>query len=196
MVDFFALLGIGIGAFVASNIDDTFILIILFTTVTFQARHVFVGQFLGIAVLIIISALGSLIALVVPPFVIGLMGIIPIAIGIKRLVELRRDDQINHETIQPNKKSYLSFITIGAITVSNGGDDIGVFTPLFAKYNDASEVTILVTILMVMTVVWCVVTYYFVNHPVVASRIERLGNILTPFVLIGLGVYILADSFM
>ena len=196
MVDFFALLGIGIGAFVASNIDDTFILIILFTTVTFQARHVFVGQFLGIAVLIIISALGSLIALVVPPFVIGLMGIIPIAIGIKRLVELRRDDQINHETVQPNKKSYLSFITVGAITVSNGGDDIGVFTPLFAKYNDAREVTILVTILMAMTVVWCVVTYYFVNHPVVASRIERLGNILTPFVLIGLGVYILADSFM
>ena len=169
MVDFFSLLGIGIGAFVASNIDDTFILIILFTTVTFQARHVFVGQFLGIAVLIIISALGSLIALVVPPFVIGLMGIIPIAIGIKRLVELRRDDQINHETVQPNKKSYLSFITVGAITVSNGGDDIGVFTPLFAKYNDAREVTILVTILMAMTVVWCVVTYYFVNHPVVAS---------------------------
>ena len=196
MVDFFALMGIGIGAFVASNIDDTFILIILFTTVTFQARHVFVGQFLGIAVLIIISALGSLIALVVPPFVIGLMGIIPIAIGIKRLVELRRDDQINHESVQPNKKSYLSFITVGAITVSNGGDDIGVFTPLFAKYNDASEVTILVTILMAMTVVWCVVTYYFVNHPVVASRIELLGNILTPFVLIGLGVYILADSFM
>ncbi len=196
MVDFFSLLGIGISAFVASNIDDTFILIILFTTVTFQARHVFVGQFLGIAVLIIISALGSLIALVVPPFVIGLMGIIPIAIGIKRLVELRRDDQINHEPLQPNKKSYLSFITVGAITVSNGGDDIGVFTPLFAKYSDAREVTILVTILMAMTVVWCVVTYYFVNHPVVASRIERLGNILTPFVLIGLGVYILADSFM
>jgi cadmium resistance protein CadD (predicted permease) len=123
------------------------------------------------------------------------MGIIPIVIGIKRLVELRRGDQINKEIVQ-HKKSYLSFITVGAITVSNGGDDIGVFTPLFAKYNDAHEVTILVTILMAMTLVWCVVTYYFVNHPIVANRIERLGNILTPFVLIALGVYILGDSFM
>jgi cadmium resistance protein CadD (predicted permease) len=180
---------------VASNIDDTFILIILFSTVTIQARHVFIGQFLGIAVLIIVSAVGSLIALVVPPFVIGLMGIIPIGIGIKRLVELRHRDDTNKETVQINKKSYLPFITVSAITVSNGGDDIGVFTPLFAKYNDAGEVTVLITILMAMTFLWCIVTYYFVNHPIVASRIKRLGNILTPFVLIGLGGYILGDSF-
>lgn len=195
-VDLFGLLGIGIGAFVASNIDDTFILIILFSTASFQSRHVIIGQFLGIAVLIIVSALGSLIALVVPPFVIGLMGLIPIGIGIKRLVELRHGDEINQETVQINKKSHLSFLTVAGITVSNGGDDIGVFTPLFAKYNDAGEVTVLVTILMAMTFVWCIVTYYFVNHPIVASRIEHLGNILTPFVLIGLGVYILADSFI
>ncbi len=195
-VDLFGLLGIGIGAFVASNIDDTFILIILFSTASFQARHVFIGQFLGIAVLIIVSALGSLIALAVPPIVIGLMGLIPIGIGIKRLVELRHRDEINQETVQINKKSCLSFLTVAGITVSNGGDDIGVFTPLFAKYNDAGEVTALVTILMAMTFVWCIVTYYFVNHPIVASRIEHLGNILTPFVLIGLGVYILADSFI
>lgn len=195
-VDLFGLLGIGIGAFVASNIDDTFILIILFSTASFQSRHVIIGQFLGIAVLIIVSALGSLIALVVPPFVIGLMGLIPIGIGIKRLVELRHGDEINQETVQINKKSHLSFLTVAGITVSNGGDDIGVFTPLFAKYNDAGEVTVLVTILMAMTFVWCIVTYYFVNHPIVASHIEHLGNILTPFVLIGLGVYILADSFI
>lgn len=41
----------------ASNIDDTFILIILFSTANFQARHVFAGQFLGITVLIIASTL-------------------------------------------------------------------------------------------------------------------------------------------
>ena len=195
MIDFFSLLGIGIGAFVASNIDDTFILIILFSTVSFRARDVFTGQFLGIAVLILISALGSLIALVVPSFVIGLMGFIPIGIGLKRLIDLRHRDETKKEAIQINKNSYLSFLTVAGITVSNGGDDIGVFTPLFAKYNDSSEVTVLITIFMAMTIVWCVVTYYFVNHPIVASRVKWLGNILTPFVLIGLGLYILADTF-
>jgi cadmium resistance protein CadD (predicted permease) len=195
MVDFFSLLGIGIGAFVASNIDDTFILIILFSTVSFRARHVFTGQFLGIAVLIIISALGSLIALVIPSFVIGLMGLIPIGIGAKRLIELRHRNGATEKAIQI-KNSYLPFLAVTSVTVSNGGDDIGVFTPLFAKYNDASEVTVLITLFMAMTFVWCVLTYYFVNHPVIANRVKRLGNILTPFVLIGLGTYILADAFL
>lgn len=81
MSDFFSLFGIGIAAFIASNIDDTFILILLFSSRSFQTRHIFIGQFLGIGVLIIISALGALIALVLPPFLIALMGFIPIAIG-------------------------------------------------------------------------------------------------------------------
>jgi cadmium resistance protein CadD (predicted permease) len=84
MLDLFSLFGIRIAAFIASNIDDTFILILLFSSLSFETRHIFVGQFLGIGVLIMISALGSLIALVLPPFVIRLMGLIPIAIGIKR----------------------------------------------------------------------------------------------------------------
>jgi cadmium resistance protein CadD (predicted permease) len=197
MLDLFSLFGIRIAAFIASNIDDTFILILLFSSLSYQNRHIFVGQFLGIGVLIVISTLGSLIAFVLPPFVIGLMGLIPIAIGIKRLIEYQKRDQTTgkKKTFQDNERqSLIPFLTVSAITISNGGDDIGVFTPLFAKYNTANEVFTLVTIFMAMTLVWCIITYYFVNHPLIASRIQRFGNIVTPFVLIGLGLYILADA--
>lgn len=197
MSDFFSLFGIGIAAFIASNIDDTFILILLFSSRSFQTRHIFIGQSLGIGVLIIISALGALIALVLPPFFIALMGFIPIAIGIKRLVEHQERNWITgkNKTFQDNKRQGLiPFLTVSAITISNGGDDIGVFTPLFAKYNTVGEVTTLVTIFMVMTLVWCILTFYLVNHPLIATRIQRFGNIITPFVLMGLGLYILADA--
>jgi cadmium resistance protein CadD (predicted permease) len=50
--NFFGLFGIGIIAFIASNIDDTFILILLFTSLNFQIRQIIAGQFIGIAVLI------------------------------------------------------------------------------------------------------------------------------------------------
>ena len=197
MSDFFSLFGIGIAAFIASNIDDTFILILLFSSRSFQTRHIFIGQSLGIGVLIIISALGALIALVLPPFFIALMGFIPIAIGIKRLVEHQERNWITgkNKTFQDNKRQGLiPFLTVSAITISNGGDDIGVFTPLFAKYNTVGEVTTLVTLFMVMTLVWCILTFYLVNHPLIATRIQRFGNIITPFVLMGLGLYILADA--
>jgi cadmium resistance protein CadD (predicted permease) len=35
-----------------------------------------------------------------------------------------------------------------------------------------------------------------VNHPLVASRIHRTGRVVLSFVLIGLGVYILIESFI
>jgi cadmium resistance protein CadD (predicted permease) len=198
MLDFLNLALIGISAFVASNIDDTFILILLFSSFSFQPRHVFMGQFLGIAALIAISTLGSLVSLVLPQFSIGLTGLIPIAIGIKRIVELQISNKISdkNKIHQIKKRSSLTqLLTVSAITVSNGGDDVGVFTPLFAKYNTVEEVTTLVIIFMALTLIWCIVTYYFVNHPLIANRIQRIGNIITPFVLIGLGLHILVDAF-
>lgn len=196
MVDFFSLFGIGITAFIASNIDDTFILMMLFSSLQFQTRHIVIGQFIGIGVLIFISTLGALIALVLSPFFIALMGLIPIAIGIKRLLEYERNQTTdNNKTIQDKKRQKLiPFLAVSGITIANGGDDVGVFTPLFAKYNTIVEVSTLVAIFMGLTVVWCALTYYFVNHPVIATRINRIGVMTTPFVLIGLGLYILADA--
>ena len=80
------------------------------------------------------------------------------------------------------------------MTFSNGGDNIGVYTPLFAKYNTTGEITVLVAVFMAMTALWCISAYYLVNHPLVASKIRHIGLIL-PFILIGLGVYVLTESF-
>jgi cadmium resistance protein CadD (predicted permease) len=49
---------------------------------------------------------------------------------------------------------------------------------------------------MAMTAVWCIAAYYLVNHPLVASKIRRIGHIILPFVLIGLGIHILTESFV
>jgi cadmium resistance protein CadD (predicted permease) len=54
-----------------------------------------IGQYLGIGLLVAISTLGSLLALVVPQYIIGLLGLVPIAIGVIRLVQLRKHDKGN-----------------------------------------------------------------------------------------------------
>jgi cadmium resistance protein CadD (predicted permease) len=197
LLDLFSLFGIGFAAFIASNIDDTFIMILLLSSSNFRARYVFSGQFLGIGVLIIISAFGSLIALVLPSIFISLLGLIPIGIGIKRLMEYRSTDKIPKQSknVEGNKRrGFLPLLTVSAITTSNGGDDIGVFTPLFAKYNTFIEVTILVTMLLGLTLLWCILTYYFFNHRRIAARTHQYGNIITPFVLIAIGLFILTDT--
>jgi len=190
LTDFISLFGTGVSAFIASNIDDTFILILLFAIPGLLAHKVIVGQFLGIIILVVISSLAALLALAFPPFVLAFMGIIPIAIGIKRLLKYREFKNKEHIT----EKEYSSILSVIAITVSNGGDDFGVFTPLFAKYNGIVEFGILISLLMIMTGIWCVVTYYFIRHPFIATRINQISTIVTPVALIAIGVYIILDS--
>jgi cadmium resistance protein CadD (predicted permease) len=71
VLEFLNLLGVAIGAFVATNIDDTFILILLFSTPGLLAQNVIIGQFVGIVLLVLISSLAALLALAIPPFGIG-----------------------------------------------------------------------------------------------------------------------------
>jgi cadmium resistance protein CadD (predicted permease) len=198
MIDILGLVAIGVAAFVATNIDDIFVLMMFFSSLTFPIRQVILGQFIGIGLLIATSALGSLISLVVPTYIIGLMGIIPIVIGVKNLVEIRKKDKSPSRQAARDKKnrSYFSFLSVAAVTFSNGGDNIGVYVPLFSKYNSVSQITTLTAVFIVMTAVWCISSYYFVNHPLIASRIRHIGNIILPFVLIGLGIYILSESFL
>jgi cadmium resistance protein CadD (predicted permease) len=199
MVDFLGLVT-GIGAFAATNIDDIFLLMMFFSSLSFPARQVTIGQYLGIGLLIAVSILGSLIALVIPTHIIGLLGLVPVAIGIKNLIEARRKGKFSsiQELNGKNRKnnSYLAFLTVAAVTISNGGDNIGVYVPLFSKYNTVDQIIVLTSVFIAMTAVWCITAYYLVNHPLLASRMRYTGNIIMPFVLIGLGIYILTDSFL
>jgi cadmium resistance protein CadD (predicted permease) len=208
-----SLIGIGATAFVATNIDDIVVLIVFFSSLTFTVRNIVIGQFLGIGSLIAISGLGSLLALVVPSYIIGLMGLLPIAIGIKELLEIRNKDRLREKeeeeeeeeisklkSLQQSKMRgyyyhrYFSFLSVAAVTISNGGDNIGIYTPLFATYNSSSEVTTLISAFMAMTAVWCTMGYYLVRHPLLEKRMRRFGRVALPFVLIGLGIYILTEA--
>jgi cadmium resistance protein CadD (predicted permease) len=212
LTDLVSLIAIGISAFVATNIDDIFVLMMFFSSsysssMTFPARQIVLGQYIGIGLLIAISALGSLISLIVSPYIIGLLGIVPIAIGTSRLVQIiikgdRASAPPSMDAVKESNnrrrrnKHYLPFLAVAAVTFSNGGDNIGVYTPVFAQYNSIGQVTTLIVVFMLITAVWCIAAFYFVNHPLIASRIRRIGHVVMPFVLIGLGIYILAQAFL
>jgi cadmium resistance protein CadD (predicted permease) len=85
MDSFLALIGLAIVVFVSTNIDDVFVLVGFFADKNFRARDVVVGQYVGVCALYLISAMAALISLVIPTAYIGLLGLAPITIGIKKL---------------------------------------------------------------------------------------------------------------
>jgi cadmium resistance protein CadD (predicted permease) len=207
-LDFPAIVGVGIAAFVSTNIDDLLILIAFFATPRFPPFQIVLGQYIGMGSLIAVSLLGLLIALVVPRNLIGLLGLFPIAIGIKELLELHKksndndnnkdneEEQLAKQHLQRSKKiAYLPFLTVAAVTFS-GGEEIGIYTSLFATNNEVSQIIMLVSVVMVLTGFWCGLANYFVNHSFLADRFRHIAARLLPFVLIGLGIYILVEAFL
>jgi cadmium resistance protein CadD (predicted permease) len=97
---------------------------------------------------------------------------------------------------QRSKKiAYLPFLTVAAVTFS-GGEEIGIYASLFATNNEVSQIITLVSVVMILTGFWCYMAKYFVNHSFLADRFRRIGGRVLPFVLIGLGIYILAETFL
>jgi cadmium resistance protein CadD (predicted permease) len=201
--------GVGIAAFVSTNIDDLLILMAFFATPRFPTFQIVLGQYIGMGSLIAVSLLGLLIALVVPRNLIGLIGLFPIAIGIKELLELYKksndydnnnkdneEEKLAKQHLQRSKKiAYLPFLTVAAVTFS-GGEEIGIYTSLLATNNEVSQIIMLVSVVMVLTGFWCGLANYFVNHSFLADRFRHIAARLLPFVLIGLGIYILVEAFL
>ena len=196
-MDFLGIAGIGIAAFAATDIDDLFVLMLFFSNPSYKPRKIILGQYLGIGALVAVGVVGSLIALIVPATIVGLMGLLPIAIGIKKLLETRKKGKAKvPEGLKDSRKSYTQFLTVAVVTIANGGDNIGVYVPLFANNNTVEDMALLVLIFLAVTAAWCALAYYLVNHRLVAARLSRVGHVMLPFVLIGLGTYVLADAFL
>jgi cadmium resistance protein CadD (predicted permease) len=197
MAGFFEVIGVGIAAFVATNIDDLFILMVFFANRSFPTSQIVLGQYVGMALLLGVSLVGSLVALIIPHNLIGLIGLFPIGIGIKELLELRNkdddDDKVAKQLSKSRWRTYLPFLVVAAITFS-GGEEIGIYTSIFVTYNGLSEIIIVFSVVMVLTGVWCGLAAYLVNHSFLADRFRRVAGKVLPFVLVGLGLYILVEA--
>jgi cadmium resistance protein CadD (predicted permease) len=198
-LDFSAAVGIGIAAFVSTNIDDLFILMIFFATLRFPASQIVLGQYIGMGSLMGVSLAGSLITLVLPLNLIGLIGLFPIAVGIKELLELhKKDNDEDAEKLSKKlrtKKIQFPLLTVAAVTFS-GGEEIGIYTALFATNSDVSAITTIISVVMVLTALWCFLANYFAKHSFIADIFRRIGRRVLPFVLIGLGLFILVEAFL
>jgi cadmium resistance protein CadD (predicted permease) len=153
---------------------------------------------LGFGGLVLASLPGFFGSMLLPHSWIGLLGLLPIAIGMSRLFDPDEDEAIaNGET--PTENSWFASsispqtYSVAAITLANGGDNVGIYVPLFAN-SAGSELIVILGVFFSLVGVWCYTAYRLTQLPAIAEILARYGDRLVPFVLIGLGVLILLDS--
>lgn len=181
-------------AFASTNIDDIFILTLFYGNKKFKEGEILSGQILGISLLIAISLIGSLIGLLINPAYIGLLGLIPIYLGAKGiwgLLKNKTESEGSNNISKGEGKNHV--LTIAGVTIANGGDNIGIYIPLFAALTWSNKIT-MVIIFLAMTLLWCVAAKYLTKHPYVEKAVDKYGHLVTPFVLILLGLYILFEN--
>ena len=84
-------------------------------------------------------------------------------------------------------------MTVAAVTFANGGDNIGVYVPVFLAVGPSAVLAYSVVFLCLVAVLVLAAKFVATREPI-AAVLERWEHILFPLVLIGLGLVILIQG--
>lgn len=208
--------------FFSTNVDDLMVLTLLFAQINndMKKHHIVIGQYLGLGALIVISLAGAFGFSVISAEALAYLGLIPICLGIKVFWNNRKGahhaeigthnveksshhiEKVTHdiEVSEKNKLKYRlqhfinpSIALVFGITVANGGDNLGIYIPIFANLN-VLDLLITLVIFQLLIGLWCYAAFKLASLPLVQKRIEAYKSVLVPLVFIGLGLYILTKN--
>lgn len=118
----------------------------------------------------------------------------PLLLGLHKLIRLVRsrgkEADADEEALKSGKlEGHSQVLAVVGVTLANGGDNLGVYVPLFAANRHA--IVVYVPVFAVMTALWCLLGHKLVNNQVFGAKLRRYGHAILPFVLIALGIHIL-----
>lgn len=202
MNEFFKFIVTGSATFAATNIDDIFILMLFFARgpEVYPTRSIIAGQYIGFTALVLIGMVGFFAGFLIPEAYIGLLGLVPIFLGIrawfdrKSEAETEQDekDAVTAGAKEAGRGLFAAIMAVSAITFANGGDNIGIYIPLFAG-STAFELLIILAVFYILLAVWCVSGYVLSKQQHIAHLLTHYSHYIVPFVFVGLGIFIMYE---
>ena len=185
-----------IGLFIVTNIDDIIVLSLFFARGAGQrgtTARILAGQYLGFGGILAAAVLVTLGAdAFLPPQAIPYFGLIPLLLGVWAAWQAWRGDDDDDDEAKVSGKN-VAVLTVAAVTFANGGDNIGVYVPVFLSVGPAAVIAYCVVFLALVAVLVVLAKFVATRRPI-AEVLERWEHVLFPIVLIGLGVFILVEG--
>lgn len=180
MNGYLGVIGASVTTFALTNIDDACLLTVFFAQ-RVPARRIVAGQYLGFAVIVVVSLLGAFAALAIPDRWVRLLGLVPIALGFRHL--------LRHRGAGPRSASAMGVAYIALMTVSNGADNIGLYVPFFVV--GRAHLWLILSSYALLIAFWCFGSRLIGTHSLVLGAVDRWAQRVMPIVFIGLGLVIL-----
>ncbi|MFM0734825.1 cadmium resistance transporter [Paraburkholderia sediminicola] len=201
----FSLALLAVAAYAATNIDNLFVLLAFLAEAGGQRRRVIAGQFAGSLALIVGSILLAALLTRLPAGYVGLLGILPIAVGLTKAwtrfrpgnVDPDEEAQATAHTNVPGTSTTAgagsSWWTVACVAVANGSDNLAVYVPLYASHSH-SEGIFISLVFVVMIGLWCAGAVWLVEHPLLGAPIRRYGTALLPLILLVIGISVIVQN--
>jgi len=182
--------------FIATGIDEIVVLTVLFVHYKKPdaIRDIYIGQQISMLVLLIISLLAVFGIAFIPREYIGLLGLVPLGMGLKVLFvgEAEENDE-EKELIQKSKRFSSLALGVALIAIAGGAEELTVYIPYFASLNTSNLIGSLL-IFNILVPVWCSVCKRLAKVKRIEERIEKYGRIIMSIVFIGLGIFVLIEN--
>ncbi|WHP19479.1 cadmium resistance transporter [Cellulomonas sp. ES6] len=183
-----------VGLFLVTNIDDIIVLSLFFARgagAPGTTTKIIAGQYIGFGGILIASVLVAIGASAfLPEDAIPYFGLIPLLLGLHAAWQAWRN-RGDDDDDDPGKA--VAVWTVAAVTFANGGDNIGVYVPVFLTVGPAAIAAYAVVFLALVAVLVLAARYVATRRPI-AEVLERWEHVLFPLVLIGLGIVILVEG--
>ncbi|MGC7101308.1 cadmium resistance transporter [Amycolatopsis lurida] len=188
------LLGQAAGMFAATNVDDMLVLAMFFGQAAGKrdaVLRVVIGQYAGFGAILLASVAGALGAGLLPESGIPYLGLLPLALGLRAAWQAWKSHRAgNSEDGQVAGGEDVGILQVAAVTLANGGDNIGVYVPVFAVVGIGGMIGYVV-VFLVGVALWCMIGWFLAGRPTVANALSRWGHVILPAALIGIGLVIL-----
>ncbi len=163
--------------FVATSVDE---LVVLTTIFAYAERRkavaqVYAGQLISQVVLLTISVLAASGIETISPEAIGLLGILPIVLGIRILLGGDEEDEAQETANRLGSRASFT-LTVALIAIGGGGEELAVFIPFLGSLSMPNLVVALVTLLLLLPV-WCRVSQRIASIKRIQGWIARYQRI-------------------
>lgn len=186
-----------IGLFIATNIDDVVILSLFFARGQGQpgtTRRILVGQYLGFLGILGAAAAAAFGAqILLPEAILPYFGLIPLGLGLWAAWQAWRNRGEDDDDEAQLEGKRVSIWAVAAVTFANGGDNLGVYVPVFVSVSWGVVLAYFIVFLVLVAVLVFLAKWISSRKPI-AEALERWEDILFPAVLIGLGIVILVSG--
>ncbi|HEL1585804.1 TPA: cadmium resistance transporter [Streptococcus suis] len=172
---------------ISTSIDYFLILLLLFSQAKKpgEKRTIYFGQLLASFILILLSSILSQVAnIFLADWILGLLGLVPILLGVRILFENEVETEI------PDSK--IGLLSVIFISLASGVDNLGIFTPYFTTLSTL-ETLLTASLILLETVAICYLAEKFGSLHSISEFIEKYEKMILPTIFIVLGIYILFE---